>query len=242
MRVSNRGPPIVRATARVALAQQREEVLSSEPQSVQQRPPRSYYETNPFSTRWRSNIARMVGTIMPPDWDNMELLDLGVGDGYTIRLIKPKGKITGLDPDREAVAAARERGIAAQEGSAYVLPFPSESFGLVTCIEVLEHLSRPEYALGETHRILQPGGYLLITTPIPNAMWRTLWWTWTRLGPGKRWRSMPHVTNLRIGCGSSEEGDLVAMLGRLNFEVVRTRVCNGGMVAGLLALKKHGMA
>ena len=221
------------------MAKQREEVLLREHPPAPQGPPRSYYETNVFSLRWRSSIAKMVGSILPRDWKDMELLDLGVGDGYTIRLIKPTGKIAGLDPDQPSIAEARERGIAAQEGSAYNQPFPSESFGLVTCIEVLEHLSRPEIALAETYRILQPGGYLAITTPIPSARWRMLWWAWTRLGPGKKWQGMPHVIELYTGSKSSAEGDLVAMLGKLGFEVVRTRSCNWDMVAGLLALKKH---
>ncbi len=42
--------------------------------------------------------------------------------------------------------------------------FPQESFDIVLCTEVLEHLHTPTQAIAEFHRILQPGGTLLLTT------------------------------------------------------------------------------
>ena len=40
-----------------------------------------------------------------------------------------------------------------------------ESFDLVCCTEVLEHVLDPFGAVAEMHRILKPGGHLLLTTP-----------------------------------------------------------------------------
>jgi SAM-dependent methyltransferase len=46
------------------------------------------------------------------------------------------------------------------------LPYPDETFDVVLFCEVIEHLTRdPTYALAELHRVLKPGGYLLVTTP-----------------------------------------------------------------------------
>jgi len=42
---------------------------------------------------------------------------------------------------------------------------PSESFDLVLCTEVLEHSKYPENILTEIHRVLKPGGKLILTTP-----------------------------------------------------------------------------
>lgn len=50
-----------------------------------------------------------------------------------------------------------------------VFPFADDSYDLVLCCEVLEHLLiNPSHTLYEAHRVLRPGGHLLITTP--NAL------------------------------------------------------------------------
>lgn len=45
-------------------------------------------------------------------------------------------------------------------------PFPDASFDLVTCCEVIEHLTQnPVHALAEIHRVLKPGGWFVLSTP-----------------------------------------------------------------------------
>jgi len=54
-------------------------------------------------------------------------------------------------------------------------PFPPETFDLVLCMEVLEHLVHsPTHMLAEAHRVLRPGGRLFISTPNAVDMRRTL--------------------------------------------------------------------
>lgn len=43
--------------------------------------------------------------------------------------------------------------------------FKDDTFGLVLCSEVLEHVPDPKRALRTIHRILQPGGIAIVTTP-----------------------------------------------------------------------------
>ena len=46
------------------------------------------------------------------------------------------------------------------------LPYPDDTFDAVLFAEVIEHLTQdPTFALVELHRVLKPGGQLLITTP-----------------------------------------------------------------------------
>jgi len=45
------------------------------------------------------------------------------------------------------------------------LPFPDDSFDLVTCNMVVEHLPNPSQTFREFGRVLRPGGVLLIHTP-----------------------------------------------------------------------------
>lgn len=49
------------------------------------------------------------------------------------------------------------------------LPHPDKSFEIVTMLAVLEHLEQPEAILREIHRILTPGGQLVLTVPSKSA-------------------------------------------------------------------------
>ncbi len=50
-------------------------------------------------------------------------------------------------------------------GDALALPLADRSADTVLCNQVLEHVPEPLQVLRETHRVLRPGGYLLLTTP-----------------------------------------------------------------------------
>lgn len=50
-------------------------------------------------------------------------------------------------------------------GTAYAVPLPDSSADTIVLSQVLEHLERPADALAECHRLLTPGGHLLLTTP-----------------------------------------------------------------------------
>jgi ubiquinone/menaquinone biosynthesis C-methylase UbiE len=50
-------------------------------------------------------------------------------------------------------------------GDAQALPFCGESFDTIMCNEVLEHVPEPSQLFSEAVRVLEPGGYLLLTTP-----------------------------------------------------------------------------
>jgi ubiquinone/menaquinone biosynthesis C-methylase UbiE len=49
--------------------------------------------------------------------------------------------------------------------SAYEIPLPDQSADTVLLNEVLEHLERPAVALAEAHRLLRPGGHVIVDTP-----------------------------------------------------------------------------
>ena len=198
--------------------------------------PRAYYESNPLSKIWRTNLASAVTRVMPAGWETMKHLDLGVGDGYTIRLIKPVGEIDGIDLDPAEVGLATKRGIRASVGSVYMTGFPDGDFELVTFLEVIEHLDDPGRAIGELHRVLAPGGYLVVSTPVPGIAWNLIWRIWTSLGPGKKWERIPHVSEMAVG-GESEPRTLKGLLHERGFRVLRTERANLGLDVALLARK-----
>src|SRR4030081_4126493 len=45
------------------------------------------------------------------------------------------------------------------------LPFAGESFDLIVCLWVLEHLREPGTVLQEVRRVLRPGGHFIFLTP-----------------------------------------------------------------------------
>ena len=58
------------------------------------------------------------------------------------------------------------------------LPYADGAFALVTCSEVVEHLENYRALLREAHRVLAPGGVLVVTTPNVlnvNSRLRYLW-------------------------------------------------------------------
>lgn len=50
------------------------------------------------------------------------------------------------------------------------IPVPDDSFDLVLCTEVLEHVSDPIATLRELIRVLRPGGRLLLTAPLGSGL------------------------------------------------------------------------
>ena len=55
---------------------------------------------------------------------------------------------------------------ASVQGDVVALPLPSQSFDLVICYHVLEHVMDDRKAIQELHRVLSPRGILLVDVPI----------------------------------------------------------------------------
>ena len=101
------------------------------------------------------------------------VLDLGCGTGTLTMMIKnrqPNAKVHGLDGDSKALTIARRKAESADveivfdQGFAYDLPYPDDSFDRVLSSLVFHHLTheRKVETLHEVRRILKPGGSLFI--------------------------------------------------------------------------------
>ena len=93
-------------------------------------------------------------------------LDVGCGAGGTLRRLSGRSEISraiGVDSSPHALAlAGKDYSLA--RGSILNLPFEDESFDVVTCFDVLQHLDagKDRTAVEEMTRVLRPGGVALV--------------------------------------------------------------------------------
>jgi SAM-dependent methyltransferase len=100
------------------------------------------------------------------------VLDAGCGTGRTMDELHGYGEVHGFDLNPLGVEHARGRG----HGDVRVarleeIPYPDESFDLVTCLDVLEHTPDDLVSLRELRRITKPGGWLVVTVPAFQLLW-----------------------------------------------------------------------
>ena len=115
------------------------------------------------SARIRAELfARWVGT-------GKRLLEVGCGSGALLELYVKGNRVTGLDIDKPALEACRERlGVdTVWADFSTNLPFDDGSFDVVVAGETLEHVPYPSIFLAEVRRVLVPGG--LFVGSVPNA-------------------------------------------------------------------------
>ena len=101
------------------------------------------------------------------------ILDLGCGTGLITRHVNCR-EIIALDINQWAVKKAKSRleHIKFVVGDAENLPFKSDSFDIIICTDVLEHLLNPKQSLQELHRVMKSGAKLIGTVPSKNIIWK----------------------------------------------------------------------
>lgn len=116
------------------------------------------------------------------------VLDVATGTGrLPLALLEQplfQGRIVALDLSRRMLSVAADKlapfgeRVALLHQRAEVLPFPDDTFDVVSCLEALEFMMDPPAVLRELARVLRPGGLLVLT----NRQGRD-----ARLMPGHTW-------------------------------------------------------
>lgn len=124
-----------------------------------------------YEDRWFFYVTATTGEtlkrlkVRPAD----RVLDVGCGTGALLRRLAashPTGQLTGVDPVPGMLAVARRHlgsEITLLEGWAEALPVPAERYDVVVSCNMFHYLQEPMNALAEMHRVLRPGGRLVIT-------------------------------------------------------------------------------
>ncbi|MEX2221065.1 MAG: class I SAM-dependent methyltransferase [Candidatus Rokuibacteriota bacterium] len=147
---------------------------------------RTYLEPS----REQFNYAQMLHTFLSTDrfhqWaaviatfrplDGARFLSSGCGFGGSLLAYRDAGAcpVVGVEVDEDYLrfAGLRARavpgaGVVAYDG--HRLPFPDGAFTLIESMDVVEHTTDAGAYLSELHRVLAPGGAILLVTP--NRLW-----------------------------------------------------------------------
>lgn len=111
--------------------------------------------------RRAARIARVLEDLGGVDLSVARLLDVGASHGLiTLALAERSAAAVGVDVDREGIfAAASEPGSASFAiASGMQLPFSGESFDVVICNHIYEHVPDAPRMMAEIARVLRAGG------------------------------------------------------------------------------------
>jgi SAM-dependent methyltransferase len=115
---------------------------------------------------WQSSGDQLEALVRSYLTPASSALDLGCGRGGVVELFWREVRLAaGLDPDVPSLAEHRSPGMPILRGVGEHLPFAGESFDLIVCLWVLEHLREPLTVLREVRRVLRPGGHFVFLTP-----------------------------------------------------------------------------
>jgi ubiquinone/menaquinone biosynthesis C-methylase UbiE len=166
-----------------------------------------YYEKNQYRTkrltfvngRHHQLVAILAGLRLSAD---TSVLDAGCGPGNLVPALASRGcRVHALDASPNMLQLARANAAAFgnvtyQAGNIEALPFADGSFDVVCSAGVIEYLPHCERALSEMHRVLRPGGLLVL--PTTNLV-APAHWLRPVLEPIARVRMVAELFGLRPG-------------------------------------------
>lgn len=141
------------------------------------------------------------------------VLDVGAGGGRYLRFLAACGyEVAGLEiSEKVADAVRRDLGFEMYAGTLDEAAIPAESYDLVTMWWSLEHMHDPLGALRAAHRVLVPGGKIIVSVPNFASLARRLF--------GQHWHHADTPGHLYL----FEPGTLTRALEETGFRVDRVR-------------------
>jgi ubiquinone/menaquinone biosynthesis C-methylase UbiE len=99
---------------------------------------------------------------------NNEKVILDVGCGISTVLHYLEGKKFGIDPLMEEYKKLYEypQDISVRKSYGEKIPFKSDTFDVVFCTNVIDHVANTDAVIGEIYRVLRRGGFLVLTVEV----------------------------------------------------------------------------
>ncbi|GAO50632.1 UbiE family methyltransferase [Saitoella complicata NRRL Y-17804] len=126
-----------------------------------------HHESVLRSHSWRT-AQNSAAYLLPYLEPHMRILDIGCGPGtitFDFAELVPEGEVVGLEYEggvlEQARKGAKERGLGNIEfvvGDVNGLDYADNTFDVVHCHQVLQHVGDPVQALKEMRRVVKPGG------------------------------------------------------------------------------------
>ncbi len=126
--------------------------------------------------RMMEPVFRKAADLIERDIPRGRLLDVGTGYGFFLALMHARRwEVMGLEISPTGARYGQERwGLQILPQPWEKASFPEKEFDVVTALYVIEHLPDPLAFLREVHRILRPGGMIVLryphTTPIKDIL------------------------------------------------------------------------
>lgn len=146
------------------------------------------------------------------------LLDIGCATGVFLHEMQQHGawELQGVEPVASAANFARERfGLPVFQGTLLESNYPDSFFDVVTMWDVLEHVADPHAQLHEIHRILKPGGWVILKVPDPLSWEARLFGaSWIGYDAPRHLYGFPRATLIRqLATLGFETMDVVCLAG-----------------------------
>jgi ubiquinone/menaquinone biosynthesis C-methylase UbiE len=132
-----------------------------------------YNTNNPISNFLVTNFYQKIN-LMLKEINYNSVIDIGCGEGFVFKCLSEnllKKKCYAIDCDLNEIESARKNipFCNFMQASIYEIPYDDNSFDLVICTEVLEHLENPSKAMEEIFRVCNK--YVLLSVP-REPIWR----------------------------------------------------------------------
>ena len=148
-------------------------------------PPASVYDRTYHATyephrnrKLRTAFVRLnrVSRLLPPDCHRPKMLDVGCSLGTTIEAGNGLGwDACGVDVSTDAIDYCRNRALRCATSDGVDLPYPDETFDVLTAWHVVEHVSDVARTLTEWRRVVKPGGLLVMEMPDTTCLKVRVW-------------------------------------------------------------------
>lgn len=158
---------------------------------------KSFEYANPYKLRRASVILDALARTRLRE---PRILDLGCGAGWMTSILGQFGPTTGVDFSPATIAHATDRydHVRFVLGDACHAPLEDCSFDVIVSQEVIEHIEDQEAGIRELHRLLAPGGYLILTTPNATTFYSMKGEQWRNYAvqPIEKWLNIASLRQL----------------------------------------------